>query len=39
MEYEIKVPQAGFSVIEGTIVKWHRSIGQRVQEGETVVSV
>jgi pyruvate dehydrogenase E2 component (dihydrolipoamide acetyltransferase) len=39
MEYEIKVPQAGFSITEGTIVQWHKSIGQRVQEGETVVSI
>lgn len=39
MEFEIKVPQAGFSITEGTIVQWHKSIGQRVQEGETVVSI
>jgi pyruvate dehydrogenase E2 component (dihydrolipoamide acetyltransferase) len=39
MEYEIKVPQAGFSITEGTIVQWHKSVGQKVQEGETVVSV
>src|SRR4030043_1714456 len=39
MEFEIKVPQAGVSITEGTIVQWHKSIGQRVQEGETVVSI
>ena len=39
MEFEIKVPQAGFSITEGTIVQWHKSIGQKVQEGETVVSI
>src|SRR4030043_177768 len=39
MEFEIKVPQAGFSITEGTIVQWHKRIGQRVQEGETVVSI
>jgi pyruvate dehydrogenase E2 component (dihydrolipoamide acetyltransferase) len=39
MEYEIKVPQAGFSITEGTIVQWHKSVGQRVQEGEAVVSI
>jgi pyruvate/2-oxoglutarate dehydrogenase complex dihydrolipoamide acyltransferase (E2) component len=39
MEYEIKVPQAGFSITEGTIVRWHKSVGQGVQEGETIVSV
>jgi len=39
MKYEIKVPQAGFSITEGTIIQWHKSVGQRVQEGETIVSV
>jgi pyruvate dehydrogenase E2 component (dihydrolipoamide acetyltransferase) len=39
MEYEIKVPQAGFSITEGTIVQWHKGVGQKVQEGETVVSI
>ena len=39
MEYEIKVPQAGFSITEGTIVQWHKSVGQKIQEGETIVSV
>ena len=39
MDYEITVPEAGFSITEGTIVQWHKSVGQRVEEGETVVSV
>jgi pyruvate dehydrogenase E2 component (dihydrolipoamide acetyltransferase) len=39
MEYEIKVPQAGFSITEGTIVQWYKSVGQKVREGETIVSV
>jgi len=39
MEYEIKVPQAGFSITEGTLVQWHKRVGQKVQEGETVVSI
>jgi len=39
MEYEIKVPQAGFSITEGTVVQWYKSVGQKVQEGETIVSV
>ncbi len=39
MEYEIKVPQAGFSITEGTLVQWHKGVGQKVQEGETVVSI
>jgi pyruvate/2-oxoglutarate dehydrogenase complex dihydrolipoamide acyltransferase (E2) component len=39
MLYEIKVPEAGFSITEGTVVQWYKSIGERVQEGETIVSV
>ena len=39
MLYEIKVPEAGFSITEGTIVQWHKNVGEKVQEEETVVSV
>jgi pyruvate dehydrogenase E2 component (dihydrolipoamide acetyltransferase) len=39
MEYEIKVPEAGFSITEATVVQWHKDVGERVQEGETIVSV
>ena len=39
MLYEIKVPEAGFSITEGTVVQWHKNVGEKVQEGETVVSV
>jgi len=39
MLYEIKVPEAGFSITEGTVVEWHKNVGEEVQEGEPVVSV
>lgn len=39
MLYEIKVPEAGFSITEGTVVQWHKTVGDKVQEGETIVSV
>ncbi len=39
MLYEITLPEAGFSVTEGTIKKWHKKVGDKVQEDETVVSV
>ena len=39
MLYEIKVPEAGFSITEGTVVQWHKNVGEKVQEGETIVSV
>jgi pyruvate/2-oxoglutarate dehydrogenase complex dihydrolipoamide acyltransferase (E2) component len=36
---EIKMPEAGFSITEGTVIKWYKSIGDRVSEGENVVCV
>jgi len=39
MLYEIKVPEAGFSITEGTVVQWHKDVGEKVQEEETIVSV
>ncbi len=36
---EIKMPEAGFSVTEGTIIEWYRKTGDKVREGENVVSV
>lgn len=39
MLYEIKVPEAGFSITEATVIKWHKNIGERIQEGETIVTV
>lgn len=39
MLYEIKVPEAGFSVKEAVIVQWHKKIGQKIQEGEVAVTV
>jgi pyruvate dehydrogenase E2 component (dihydrolipoamide acetyltransferase) len=39
MRYDLKVPEAGFSVPEATVIKWHKDIGDYVREGETVVSI
>jgi pyruvate/2-oxoglutarate dehydrogenase complex dihydrolipoamide acyltransferase (E2) component len=39
MLYEIKVPEAGFSITEGTVVQGHKNVGEKIQEGETIVSV
>jgi 2-oxoglutarate decarboxylase len=36
---EIQMPQMGESVTEGTILEWHKSEGEFVEEGETVVEV
>src|SRR5437773_329179 len=36
---EIQMPQMGESVTEGTVLEWHVSEGQAVEEGDTVVEV
>lgn len=36
---EIKMPEAGFNITEGKIVQWHRKVGDKVKEGEDIVSV
>ncbi len=39
MLHEIQMPQAGFSITEGTIVGWSKKIGERVQKDEAIVVV
>ncbi|MFW6180839.1 MAG: dihydrolipoamide acetyltransferase family protein [Spirochaetota bacterium] len=39
MLLEIKVPEAGFSVTEGTVIEWFKNQGDQVREGETLVSI
>jgi multifunctional 2-oxoglutarate metabolism enzyme len=36
---EVQMPQMGESVNEGTILEWHKSEGESVEEGETLVEV
>jgi multifunctional 2-oxoglutarate metabolism enzyme len=36
---DIQMPQMGESVTEGTVLEWHKSEGEFVSEGETVVEV
>ena len=36
---EIRMPEMGESVAEGTILEWHKREGDSVEEGETVVEV
>jgi pyruvate/2-oxoglutarate dehydrogenase complex dihydrolipoamide acyltransferase (E2) component len=35
----IRMPDAGFSITEGTVVKWYKGVGDSVKEGENVVAV
>ncbi|MGH2981678.1 MAG: biotin/lipoyl-containing protein, partial [Solirubrobacterales bacterium] len=39
MSVEIQMPQMGESVSEGTVLEWHVSEGDSVQEGQTVVEI
>ena len=36
---EIRMPEAGFNITEGKIVQWYKKIGDKVEEGENIVSV
>jgi 2-oxoglutarate dehydrogenase E1 component len=36
---EIRMPEMGESVTEGTILEWHKREGDSIEEGETVVEV
>jgi pyruvate/2-oxoglutarate dehydrogenase complex dihydrolipoamide acyltransferase (E2) component len=36
---QIRMPEAGFSITEGTIIEWYKAIGDRVEGGENVVCV
>ena len=36
---EVIMPQMGESITEGTIVKWYKKIGERVQKDETLLEI
>ena len=36
---QIRMPEAGFSITEGTVIQWYRRVGDRIEEGENVVCV
>ena len=35
----IVVPKAGMNMVQATIVAWHKSPGDRVEEGEPIVDI
>lgn len=39
MIIEIKMPELGENVTEGTIVGWHRKVGETVAKGEILAEV
>ena len=36
---EIKMPELGENVTEGTIVTWHRKVGETIRKGEILAEV
>ena len=36
---EIAMPKMGESVMEGTILKWHKKVGEKVQKDETIFEI
>ncbi len=36
---EIPMPKMGESVMEGTIIKWHKKVGDRVEKDETIMEI
>ncbi len=36
---EIKMPEAGFNITEGKVVRWYKKAGETLEAGENVVSV
>jgi pyruvate dehydrogenase E2 component (dihydrolipoamide acetyltransferase) len=39
MLLEVKVPEAGFSVTEGTVLEWQKKVGDAVQQGDILVAI
>ena len=36
---EVVMPQMGESIAEGTIVKWHKKVGEKVKKDETLLEI
>ncbi len=39
MRTEIRLPQWGMGMREGTVVSWFKQVGERVEEGEPLVEI
>jgi pyruvate dehydrogenase E2 component (dihydrolipoamide acetyltransferase) len=37
--FEVKMPQWGMNMAEGTIVRWLKRVGERVEKGEPLVEI
>ena len=36
---EVVMPQMGESIAEGTIVKWHKKVGDKIKKDETLLEI
>ena len=39
MTFEVKMPQMGESIAEGTLVKWHKKLGEKVVRDEPLFEI
>lgn len=39
MRVQVVMPQLGESIVEGTIVEWHKKVGDRVQKGDELFTI
>ena len=39
MAHVFNMPQLGSTMEEGTILKWHKQVGDTVREGETLLEI
>ncbi|HFE52663.1 MAG TPA: hypothetical protein ENK07_04420, partial [Bacteroidetes bacterium] len=39
MKVDVVMPQMGESVVEGTLVKWHKKVGDRVKKDELLYEI
>ena len=37
--YEIKMPKMGLTMEYGTIIRWHKKEGDRVEKGEVILEI
>lgn len=39
MTIEFKIPKSGMGITEGTILKWHKTEGDTITQGEIIVEI
>jgi pyruvate/2-oxoglutarate dehydrogenase complex dihydrolipoamide acyltransferase (E2) component len=37
--FEVRMPQWGMNMTEGTIIKWFKEVGERIEKGEPLAEV